>query len=40
VAAGRHDLARLRQELDAFRNTLKARAGPAWDLGGQEAADA
>ena len=40
VAAGHHDLARVRQELDAFRGALKARACRHWDRTGQEAADA
>jgi hypothetical protein len=40
VRAGRHDLARLRQELDAFRSALGARVRPAWDFARGEAADA
>jgi coenzyme F420-reducing hydrogenase delta subunit len=39
VAAGRHDLARVRHELDAFRGALKGRVRPAWDSAGQEAVD-
>jgi ferredoxin/coenzyme F420-reducing hydrogenase delta subunit len=40
VRAGRHDLARLRQELDAFRSALGVRVRPAWDFAPGEAADA
>ena len=40
VEGGRHDLARIRRELEAFRSGLGARGSPAWSAGGRGVADA